>query len=192
MIHLATTCAAGHLKIVPALGQRNGVPYFGASAASCRHMIGGEFCGAKIEETQVLCEEHGVWGSEGCPCVADLEPAPDCGIAEPHAPGMHAPAVDLEEDEEEEPDYDPDIICETCGDLRRNCTGDEKEYAAEGREVCEGSVASFYSTSRLCTLLAAQPSTVAMGLLLALGAVASLGLTIYFAATGHWVLALLV
>jgi hypothetical protein len=75
------------------------------------HVIGGEFCGAEIENGQVLCDEHGALGAGVCPCFADLleMPASDliqatkCGIAGPHAPGAHPPPIDLDQEDEEEP-----------------------------------------------------------------------------------------
>jgi hypothetical protein len=111
MIYLATTCAAGHVEFVPAISRRAGAPYFGTSAVSCLHVIGGEFCGAEIENGQVLCDEHGALGAGVCPCFADLleMPASDliqatkCGIAGPHAPGAHPPPIDLDQEDGEEP-----------------------------------------------------------------------------------------
>ena len=133
------------MEFIPAIGRRDSVPYFGA--VFCRRMIGGELCPAEIEDTQVLCEEHGLVGSEVCPCFADLEPAPlqamECGITEPHAPGAHPPPIDLEAAEEEEPDEeepDEEQGCWHC-DYTRFCTqcdpaSPEDEHYADTCPTC--------------------------------------------------------
>jgi hypothetical protein len=139
MVALATTCSAGHTEFVPATGQRDGVPYFGAWAIrGCRRALGGEFCGAEIEETQVVCEEHGALGAEICPCCADLPDLPvnaqvqgtGCGIPEPHGPGAHPPAIDLEPDEDEELDRDQeDLGCRRYAPIRYESDDEEEDDA---------------------------------------------------------------
>ncbi len=191
MIALATTCSAGHAEFVPATGQRDGVPYFRAWAAHCcRRAIGGEFCWAEIEETQVLCEEHGVLGTGVCPCcadlpdlpVSDLVQAPGCGIAEPHAPGAHPPAIDPEPDEEEELDGDQedpkDQGCSHCDATSRE-SDDEEEDDTMPTD----------NPPRLRTWLR-RPSKISVGLLITLGLL-DLIASIYLALKGHWLLALL-
>jgi len=177
MIHLATTCSNGHLEFVPAISRRRGAaPYFGASAASCRHVIAGEFCAAEIQETQLLCAEHCALGTMGCPCIADLPlQATDCGISEPHAPGAHSPAVDME----------PDEASYESGDDE-----EEDEFAAVSHEVREGTDEGFYSEES--RLLRARAFLLHHPALIVSAALVSLAVAIYLAATGRWVLALLV
>jgi hypothetical protein len=107
MIHLATTCGKEHLEFVPALSRRDGAPYFGASATHCcRHVIGGEPCKARIEDTQVLWEEHGALGTGVCPCCLAL---PDSIF--PVGPGADLRMPPLPTDP---------ALCETCETLRRH------------------------------------------------------------------------
>jgi len=190
MIALATTCSAGHTEFVPATGQRDGVPYFAAWATlCCRRAIGGEFCRAEIGETQVLCEEHGVLGTEVCPCGADLPDLPvsdlfqatGCGIAEPHAPGAHPPAIDLEPDEEAL-DGDPeDAEDQTCWHYDPTSSeGDDEEEETMPTD----------NPARLRTWLARRPARITVGLLVTLGLL-DLVASIYLALKGHLLLALL-
>ncbi len=192
MIHLATMCVSGHLEFIPALGRRAGVPYFGPWSAFCRRVIEGEFCRAEIENTQVLCEEHGLVGSKVCPCFADLEPAPlqamECGITEPHAPGAHPPPIDLEPAEEEEPDEEQG--CWHC-DYTRFCTqcdpaSPEDEHDADTCPTC-GELDAPAPRRRW---LARRPSKISLGLLITLGLL-DLVASIYLALKGHWLLVLL-
>jgi hypothetical protein len=205
MIHLATTCAEGHVEFVSAIGRRDSAPYFGA--VFCRRMIGGEFCPAEIEDGQVLCDEHGAVGAGVCPCFADLpEPASDliqatdCGIAEPHAPGAHPPPIDLEPAEEEEPakeepaneepdeeqgcwHYDYTRLCTQCDPASHE---PEDEHDAD---TCPTRGELDAAAPRL-RWLARRPSKISVGLLITLGLL-DLVASIYLALKGHWLLALL-
>jgi len=202
MIHLATTCAEGHVEFVPAIGRRDSAPYFGA--VFCRRVIEGEFCRAEIENTQVLCEEHGLVGSEVCPCFADLEPVPlqamECGITEPHAPGAHPPPIDLEPAEEEkpakeEPDEEEPVEEQGCWhyDYTRFCTQcdpashePEDEHEADTCPTC----GELDAPAPRLRWLARLPSKISVGLLITLGLL-DLVASIYLALKGHWLLALL-
>lgn len=113
-----------------------------------------------------------------CNCYTcyPIEPAaPDCGIAEPHAPGMHAPPIDLTEPDEEEGEPGP-ASYESC---------DEKEdeiFGEVGKRIAQRAAAArarILGRERYPALIVAA-------------ALASVGFTIYFFATGHRLLALLV
>jgi hypothetical protein len=151
------------VEFVPAIGRRDSAPYFGA--VFCRRVIEGEFCRAEIENTQVLCEDICLVGSEICPCFADLEPAPlqamECGITEPHAPGAHPPPIDLEPVDEEEPDEEQG--CWHC-DYTRFCTqcdpaSPEDEHDADTCPTC----GELDAPAPRLRWLARRPSKISLG-----------------------------
>ncbi|HKX04384.1 MAG TPA: hypothetical protein VJX71_17960, partial [Methylomirabilota bacterium] len=106
--------------------------------------------------------------------------ATGCGIPEPHAPGAHPPAIDLEPDEDEELDRDQ----EDQGGRRyapiRYETDDEEEDDTMPTD----------NPPRLHAWLARRPSRTPVVLLVTLGLL-DLVFTIFCALRGHWILALL-
>jgi hypothetical protein len=133
-----------------------------------------EYCGATPANYRIT-EEDGkrTFLCHECREKGPGEPAAmratGCGIAGPHAPGAHPPAVDLTEPDEEE--LEP----------------------AEGRLVSEGSDATWGLTPTWRDrLLGARAAVLHHPALIAAAALVSLGLTILFALQGRWLLALLV
>jgi hypothetical protein len=164
---IETICKRGHAEHVDSAREE-------AGRCCYRRFPDGSFCDAMIVSTFVLEEPA----------------ATDCGIAEPHAPGMHPPPIDLEPDEEV-----------------ASCESDVEADA--GRTVREGTDRSFFDgededlgeVGQGIAQRAAEARARIFGrehypALIAVAAPASLGLTIYFTiyfwATGHPLLALLV
>lgn len=168
MTKLETICNLGHVEHVDSAREE-------AGRLCYRRFQDGSFCQAPIVSTFVLEEPA----------------ATDCGIAEPHAPGMHPPSIDLEPDEE--------VVSYESDDE------DEEFEADAGRTVREGTDRSFFDgededlgeVGQGIAQRAAEARARIFGrehypALIAVAALASLGLTIYFWATGHPLLALLV
>jgi len=130
------------------------------------------------EEDAVLVAEFAARTGVSLPTVTRLiEGATEttgCRISEPHAPGMHAPAIDLEPDEE---DGDPDPVSYESGDEE-----EDEIFGEVGKRIAQRAAAARARISgreRYPALIAAA-------------ALASLGLTILFTLQGRWILALLV
>jgi len=139
------------------------------------------FLCAECREDVEYCARGGKPEPERNEPVDEVEPQADCGIAEPHAPGMHPPAFDLMESYEE-PDETAAGRTVREGTDRSFLDGEDEELGEVGQGIAQRAAearARIFGREHYPALIA-------------VAALASLGLTIYFFAEGHWLLALLV
>lgn len=187
---LETICKEGHVEHVEPSVERPaaGIYIWGSAADFCqRKLPGGLLCEAPVVHSWYLRDDQRIQVIGGC------------GIDEPHAPGMHAPPIDLTPDEEE-PDetqgcwhYDYTRFCTQCdpASYESDAEEDNLELGDEDEDlgVIGRGIAQRAAEARARIFGGKYYPALA---LIAAAALASLGLTILFTLQGHWVLALLV